>query len=125
MGGWSPGGRERAVQDGDDGSDSVIGAVFVVNREVENWTEIVVFVFEILGSMIDGVMEDNPIVEEGIFVSVKGRVVSSVVNEAMLTAVDEAATDFPILLDRPGTPGTDSIFSTCLRTRPILLTPGG
>ena len=103
----------------------MIGAVFVVNREVENLTEIVVFVFEILGSMIDGVMEDNPIVEEGIFVSVKGRVVSSVVNEAMLTAVDEAATDFPILLDRPGTPGTDSIFSTCLRTRPILLTPGG
>ena len=102
----------------------MIAAVFVVNREVENLTEIVVFVFEILGSMIDGVMEDNPIVEEGIFVSVKGRVVSSGVNEAMLTAVDEAATDFPILLDRPITLETGSRFSTCLSTRPILLTPG-
>jgi len=103
----------------------VIGAVCVVNREVENLTEIVVFVFEMLGSMIGGVMEDNPIVGEGRSVSVKGRMVSSVVNEALLTAVDEAATEFPILLDRPITLETGSRFSTCLSTRPILLTPGG
>ena len=118
-------GRERVVQDGGGGSGIVDGVAVVVDKEVENLSEVVVLVLEILGSMIGGVMEDVPSVGEEWCVSVEGRPMSGVVNDALPTTVDEAATGLPILLDSPLGLGTRGAFSTRLSIKPILFTPGG
>jgi hypothetical protein len=117
-------GREKGVQDEDDGFGLFGGAVIAVDKEVENLTEVIVLVAEILRPMIGGVMEDGSSIE-GRSVSVEGRTMSGVVNEAPLTAVDEAAKDFSMLLDPPSRLGICSSLSTCLSMRPILLEPGG
>lgn len=118
-------GRERAVQDDDDGFGIVDGPVIAVDKEVENLTEVVVLVVEILGSRIGGMMEDVSSIGEGRSVSVEGKTMSGVVNEALLTAVDETAKDLSMLLNPPVRLGMSSVLPTCLSMRPILLTPGG